>query len=153
MISNLLIKRLFSPLISILSHLHNNQSQLPQSIKFLYTTRSPPSFDLARVLFYDRLCRVFRSKPSSQRNLYLYLTGGSGGTYLADLTNVGYPISGLCNRRFSHEDLIEALGYVEDRRGVVAYICGPAGMTDEVVRLMKGVEGMDEQRVLCEKWW
>ena len=56
-------------------------------------------------------------------------------------------------QRFSHENLMVALGHVEERKGAVAYVCGPAGMTDEVVSLLRGAKGMEGRRVLCEKWW
>jgi len=56
-------------------------------------------------------------------------------------------------RRFSEEDLLNAIGPVEKRGGTVAYICGPPTMTDWAVAKLKGAEGMLEQRVLCEKWW
>lgn len=57
------------------------------------------------------------------------------------------------SRRIAHEDLMEALGPVEGRKGMVVYICGPPGMTDEFVEVMGGAEGMDGGRVFCEKWW
>ena len=56
-------------------------------------------------------------------------------------------------RRIGHEDLMEALGPVEERKGAVSYICGPPGMTDEFVGFMKSAEGMQGERVFCEKWW
>lgn len=40
-----------------------------------------------------------------------------------------------------------------DRDSVVAYVCGPAGMTDEVVDVLSKAEGMEQGRVLCERWW
>lgn len=48
---------------------------------------------------------------------------------------------------------MEALGEPGERTGVVAYVCGPAGMTDEVVGALRRADGMEEKRVLCEKWW
>lgn len=48
---------------------------------------------------------------------------------------------------------MEALGPVEKRKGVVVYICGPPGMTDEFVEVMGRAEGMDPTMVFCEKWW
>ena len=56
-------------------------------------------------------------------------------------------------RRFEEQDLIDAVGPVEDRGKVVAYVCGPPPMTDWAVEVLKGAEGMGEERVLCEKWW
>ena len=57
------------------------------------------------------------------------------------------------DRRITHEDLITALGPVEERSGVVAYVCGPARMTDEFVDVLQRADGVSVERVLCEKWW
>ena len=56
-------------------------------------------------------------------------------------------------RRFDRTDLVVALGPQEKREDVVAYVCGPPSMTDWAVDVLKGSIGMDEKRVLCEKWW
>lgn len=56
-------------------------------------------------------------------------------------------------RRVVQADLIQALGPVSERHGVVAYVCGPSGMTDEFIKVLESQEGMEERRVLCEKWW
>lgn len=56
-------------------------------------------------------------------------------------------------RRISHDDLFDALGPDETRSNTVVYICGLPTMTDEFVELLKNTPGLDENRVLCEKWW
>ncbi len=142
-----------SPLMSILSHLHNHPSQLPPYLKFLYATRFPPSFDLSHILFYKRLVSVLKSQPSKDRSLDLYLTGDSGDIHRKENMHCGDPISRIQRRRFLQEDLIAALGDVQERKCTVAYVCGPPGLTDKVVGLLREAEGMEEQRVLCEKWW
>ena len=55
--------------------------------------------------------------------------------------------------RFAKEDLLRTLGPVSERSSTVAYVCGPPAMTDSAVATLRGAEGMDEKRVLCEKWW
>ena len=55
--------------------------------------------------------------------------------------------------RIQHEDLMKALGPEEEREHTVVYICGVPGMTDEFVEVLKKAPGMEEKRVLCEKWW
>jgi hypothetical protein len=35
----------------------------------------------------------------------------------------------------------------------VVYVCGVPDMTNEFVDLLRKTEGMEEKRVLCEKWW
>ena len=146
-------RKFLSPLMSILSHLHNHPSQLPSSIRLLYTSRFPCSSDLSHILFYNRICSVFQSQPSCDRSLDLYLTGSSGIMHRPASRAQGFSDSVIHHGRFSHEALIEALGGLDERKGAVAYVCGPPGMTDEVVGLLRGAEGMEEQRVLREKWW
>jgi NAD(P)H-flavin reductase len=55
--------------------------------------------------------------------------------------------------RITHEDLFEALGPEGQRENMVVYVCGVPEMTDEFVEVLRRVKGMDEKRVLCEKWW
>lgn len=55
--------------------------------------------------------------------------------------------------RIEQGDLLDALGPVEGRGGIVAYVCGPPAMTDWAVGKLKKAEGMAEERVFCEKWW
>lgn len=66
--------------------------------------------------------------------------------YVGEHQNIEY-------RRFEEKDLHAALGPVAEREKVVAYVCGPPSMTDWAVGVLKGAIGMDESRVLCEKWW
>lgn len=56
-------------------------------------------------------------------------------------------------RLFEQQDLEIALGPVEERKGIVAYVCGPPAMTDWAVSVLRRSKGMEEERVLCEKWW
>ena len=55
--------------------------------------------------------------------------------------------------RSGEKDLINAIGPVVGRKGVVAYVCGPPPLTDWAVEVLRLAEGMDKERVLCEKWW
>ena len=56
-------------------------------------------------------------------------------------------------RRFEEKDLLKAVGTAAERRDTVAYVCGPPEMTDWAVTKLKEGEGMQEEKVLCEKWW
>jgi hypothetical protein len=56
-------------------------------------------------------------------------------------------------RRIQGHDLDEALGPEERRGTVVVYVCGLPAMTDQFVEWFKKQRGMEERRVLCEKWW
>ncbi|KAI4148156.1 MAG: hypothetical protein LQ340_005205 [Diploschistes diacapsis] len=66
--------------------------------------------------------------------------------------NIGPGVTVSNGRRFTQDDLREALGPWDARETAVVYVCGPAGMTDEVVAFLEVEEGM-RGRVLCEKWW
>lgn len=56
-------------------------------------------------------------------------------------------------RRITHEDLIAALGPENARGNTLAYVCGPPAMTDSLVAFLEKSPGMEERRVLKEKWW
>jgi len=55
--------------------------------------------------------------------------------------------------RMTREDLMEALGPVEERNQTLCYVCGPPQLTDWAVHELKNAEGVEDERVLCEKWW
>ncbi|MCJ1420520.1 hypothetical protein MMC32_006877 [Xylographa parallela] len=141
-----------NPLISIFAHIYNQPALQPEHIRFLYTSRGAAQ-TVDEILFYPRIRKLMAARPSPHRTLELYLTGPG------DASHVGETHGGLVeevsvrSRRISHDDLVSALGPVEGRKGVVAYVCGPARMTDEFVGVLQGGDGMTADRVLCEKWW
>ena len=93
------------------------------------------------------------TRPSPHRTLELYLTGPSQAAQVGESLGGPSKEASVRNRRITHDDLISALGPVKERKGVVAYVCGPASMTDEFVAVLQSAEGITEDRVLCEKWW
>lgn len=147
----------------MLSHLHNHPQHLPTSVQFLYTSKVPRD-GFASLLFFSHLNTIFKS-PSPDGKLHFYLTGSptpsSSSTHDPSNSNFfageDYKVLGanqfVHQRRLSHEDLIQALGPVLERQSVVAYVCGPSGMTDEFTKVLGSQEGMSEGRVFCEKWW
>ncbi|KAI9874013.1 MAG: hypothetical protein M1830_010295 [Pleopsidium flavum] len=136
-----------NPLMSILSHLHQ-LDQMPEEVRFLYTLRQPEPEE--RILFLSRLEAIAESVTATRFRLQLYLTGGSSPS---SPKIEGTPRTTVQHRRVTHSDLIEAISNPEDRAGAVCYICGPPAMTDEFVDVLRHAEGMEEERVLCEKWW
>lgn len=56
-------------------------------------------------------------------------------------------------RRITRDDLTAALGPEKERANTLVYTCGPPEMTDHFVAFLQKSPGMDEKRVLCEKWW
>lgn len=95
--------------------------------------RTDPSMLLPKHFLHER-----RSKNILQRS--------RDKRYVGEHHNVEY-------RRFTGEDLQTALGPIAEREKVVAYVCGPPRMTDWAVDVLRSSTGMDEKRVLCEKWW
>lgn len=55
--------------------------------------------------------------------------------------------------RITEKDLDEVLGEVPGRERTLVYVCGPKTMTDTFVEYISSREGMEKQRVMCEKWW
>lgn len=134
-------------MMSVISHLHQMR-QMPEEVRFLYTLRQPEPQD--QVLFLSRLRAIAQTVAGIQFRLQLYLTGGISPF---SLEIEGTSRTTAQHRRVTHDDLIEAIGKPEDRAGVVCYVCGPPAMTDEFVEVLRHAEGMEEERVLCEKWW
>ena len=115
----------------------------------MYSCRTPKQ-DLKEILFLDRLNKIF-CRPS--QDLRLYLTGDARPRGNIELQGPEYPSIRFVKRRFLPDDLISCLPPPERRHATVVYVCGPPQMTDQVVEFLKGLEGMSEERVLCEKWW
>ncbi|KAL9584735.1 MAG: hypothetical protein Q9203_004552 [Teloschistes exilis] len=146
-----------NPLMSILSHLHKTTNQLPEHLEFLYTTHLPPSGNLHTILFVDRIHKLFQQNLNhhNHKKFKLFLTQASRDE---EPPSLSWPASTegsrqTFRRRISHGDLLDAIGHPSGRGGTVVYVCGPPGMTDEFVGVLRGAEGMEEGRVLCEKWW
>lgn len=149
--------------MSILSHIHTELPPSLRSIHLLYSSKVPSSGDQASILFLPRLQSIFSSSTAAKWNLQLFLTRLQTSTTTPE---VPHPTSSsrepseqqtsyqtIRHRRMTHEDALDALGPLEDRDSTIAYVCGPRDMTDEVVDLLRGAEGMTEERVRCEKWW
>lgn len=129
----------------MLSHLYRTKD-LPQEVRLLYASRVSNSGEPA-FLFRNRLERIAKSGFRNPLRLQLYVTG-KPELELPKMGRVQWQ-----PRRINHADLIDAVGSPEDRAGVVCYVCGPPPMTDDFVSFLRQAQGMDEQRVLCEKWW
>lgn len=91
--------------------------------------------------------------------LSLFLTGPTGYEGWEKIEHGKLPNRTRAGR-IGERDLVGALdgwkktgGVGEGREGTVCYVCGPQRMTDEVVEFLGRQEGMEEGRVLCEKWW
>ena len=133
-------------------------------MEFLYSVRGDPSSKASSILFLDRLRSIFRPGFGPNRNFKLFLTHGVTPPSHDNETRIAatIPIQADTDyinegntefRRFGEKDLINAVGPVAGRKGVVAYVCGPPPLTDWAVNVLREAEGMGKERVLCEKWW
>jgi len=135
-----------NPLKSMISHLHET-STMPPEVKFLYTVRWPSETkSLDQILFYKDL-RTIAESDSRHFVLQLFITDGS-----KDLGKENEN-SNPRFRRITHEDLRTAVVEGGHPESTVCYICGVPSMTDDFVDFLQKTKGLDQQRVLCEKWW
>ncbi|RMJ24950.1 hypothetical protein PHISP_04186 [Aspergillus sp. HF37] len=159
-----------NPLISILSHLNNNDPSFPippssLNINILYTTRlpkglsateAPPETILDQILFLPRLRQIMRAQSHARRlriSVELFITDLPEHSPL-----VAAPPPDLIihSRRIKRQDLQAAVvgeDALVNPKDSVCYLCGPPRMTDEFVDEMRGLLGGETERVLFEKWW
>ena len=148
-----------SPLISIITHLILH-SDYHGRIELLYSSRKSASGNITSILFMERIHELFKRDPSQRRYHYTIFCTDSPTLHPFTFTRkwgkdmhfVGEHQT-VEFRRFGEKDLETALGPVAERESTVAYVCGPPAMTDWAVDVLKRSKGMDQERVLCEKWW
>lgn len=117
------------------------------------------------ILFLDRLTGIliqahheFPDRIRINKKLYLHLTNVSPEDQArihkkAIRDYAAHDRLEVYERRFVHNEIVNSLGPEEEIANTVVYVCGPPSMTDEVVEALRNVQGMSEDRVLCEKWW
>ena len=140
---------------------------IPGRVRVLYTSRrlkkknengdgDGEQEEEEAILFEERMVALARKWGGSKSIDYKYTLfetqKGKGSTVEAALDESGAHAI-IKRRRIDHSDLREALGPDQDRANTVVYVCGVPQMTDEFVDFLKKQPGMDEKRVLCEKWW
>lgn len=139
-----------NPLMSMVSFIGgekvNGRLEGVKEVRFLYSTKEEGSGE--QVLFLSRLVYFYRVLEGE---LSLFLTGSTMGK--EEDIEVSNQMIRAKRRRILEEDLLEALGPVEDRANTVCYICGVPTMTDEFIEKARKAEGMLEENVLFEKWW
>lgn len=139
-----------NPLMSILSSLAQ-EADLPREIRFIYTVRdSGEPRSPNEVLFLRRLITIFQTCQVTGE-LGFHLTPGPGKTEDADEQKDGQFRS--LKRRVTKEDVLDALGPVDERQHTLCYICGVPTMTDEYVEMVQKAEGIKPEHVLFERWW
>ncbi|KAJ6068574.1 hypothetical protein N7499_010461 [Penicillium canescens] len=156
-----------NPLISIISHLNNNDpnTTCPPKVHILYSTRLPKGNEnlsleekLEQILFLPRLRQIMQSQKQSRRTeifLDLFLTNLPPGSNQLGIDRAG--LSTIHAGRISESYLRDVVVNASERmdlKDTVCYVCGPPGMTDSVVEVLGRVLGEGgEQRIFFEKWW
>jgi NAD(P)H-flavin reductase len=155
---------LYSPLISILAHLHQSGCQL-KHVHMLYSTKLPSNLCTpSEVLFLPRLLDIFESSVATdqvpRRNLQLFLTSTLDGSTLQSLdvpalfSEIASSSVSVSVGRITDADLLTVAGEGPKERGSsVYYVCGPPDMTDHVVQFLQSQKDVIADQVLCEKWW
>lgn len=152
-----------NPIISMISALNEaGTSQIlggmVKTVRVLYSSRRETNSNCqgaAEVLFETRLMEIARRWEQHEHVDYKYAFFETS-SQTGDEHKHGRlrPSNMLVHpRRISQDDLLETLGPQDNRGNTVVYVCGHPTMTDEFVELLKHTPGMDEKRVLCEKWW
>lgn len=136
-------------------------------IELLYSARKGPSGKISSVLFMKWIHKLFEMDPQRRHHYTVFCTDPSTldsktlpgvkqykitRERSEDLKYVG-EYQSIEFRPFDAKDFEIALGPVAEREKVVAYVCGPPPMTEWAVAVLQRFEGMDQKRVLCEKWW
>ncbi|KAK4242249.1 oxidoreductase NAD-binding domain-containing protein 1 [Achaetomium macrosporum] len=163
-----------NPLMSMLSWLgeQGDDGRFDAEVRVLYSVKDPRGMNSSNgndnvdgdgvvregreILFLERIVELFKAPTRLKGGLRLFLTGSEGDRSGND-KNVVKCADGVevpfMRRRMAVKDVEEALGC--DKEDAVAYVCGVPAMTDEFVQALvsPGGFGMDEKRVLFEKWW
>ena len=141
-----------NPIMSMLSAMHSlgpgKIGGMPKNVRVLYTVRKTAE----EILFYERIERIAQSYSEIKDVDLRFVMFETGSTEKSHEVIKIEKIQHI-SRRITHEDLLDCLGLEGDRQNTVVYICGLPKMTDEFVDFAQEQPGMDEKRVLCEKWW
>ncbi|KAJ5296024.1 hypothetical protein PENANT_c021G09868 [Penicillium antarcticum] len=155
-----------NPLISIISHLNNNDPNTicPSKIHILYSTRLPKGHEnlsleekLEQILFLPRLRQIMKSQIQSRRteiHLDLFLTDLTAVSDQFGLEEAGLSVhTGRITETYLHEVAVGA-SERNDLRDTVCYVCGPPAMTDAMVDVLGRMLGEGgKKRIFFEKWW
>ncbi|RDW94185.1 FAD-dependent oxidoreductase [Aspergillus mulundensis] len=156
-----------NPLISMLSHLNNNDESTglyhpSLNIHVLYSSKLPesestnPESALDQILFLRRLREIIRAQSQCQRlriNLDLFLSNLNQSSPLLRQPPKDVAIQ---SRRINRDDLARSVTGTDTKfapNETVCYVCGPPQMTDEIVETATGLLNGQKDHVFFEKWW
>jgi ferredoxin-NADP reductase len=147
-----------NPIMSMLSAMHGLGSGrvggMVGCVRVLYTVRKRIGEE---VLFYKRIKDIAGSYERNENVDFKFVLHETGGEGMEGVSDAEGPVKSKSvehkSRRIEHGDLLDCLGPEEERKKAVVYVCGPPMMADEFVDVLGKVPGMENGRVLCEKWW
>lgn len=130
---------------------------LPPRLRILYSSKRGinESGKPEEVLFEERLSAITAKRAQKQDDVdfkYTFFDTSQNASTGSEKKDVPGNMQVL-QRRIAHDDLFEALGPENKRQNTLVYVCGLPAMTDEFVELLRKAPGMEEKRVLSEKWW
>lgn len=129
---------------------------LPPRLRILYTSKrgADGKGKPEEVLFEERLKAIAAKRGQKDEVDFTYTFFNTSRNVTAESERTDIPENmQVLRRRIEHNDLFEALGPEQRRRSTLVYVCGLPAMTDHYVELLRKAPGMEEKRVLCEKWW
>lgn len=151
-----------NPIMSMLSAMDSQGADrlggMPKRIRLLYSSKrgTDKHGKTEEILFEKRLQALAQKWIQKEAADFKCVFCETSATSTDKVKADGEPLPSnmvVLRRRLSHDDLFEALGPVDNRENALAYICGLPAMTDDFVEILKEASGMEEKRVLCEKWW
>lgn len=132
---------------------------MPKRVTILYSSKRTldKTGKAEEVLFEHRLKAIAKKWAGKTKEADLqyrfFETSGEKSSETSEQENTSLDNFEYLTRRITRQDLLEALGPEGKRGNTLAYVCGLPDMTDGFVDVLKTAPGMDERRVLCEKWW
>lgn len=142
-------------MISAMNELGTNSKigGMVKTVRLLYSAKRErdQQGNAEEILFEKRLKDIAEEWRDVKDVDYQYTLFETGGRQTQEEKTAGNITTRF--RRINHNDLFEAIGPEETRDRTVVYVCGLPAMTDEFVDLLRKTPGLDEKRVLCEKWW
>ena len=147
-----------NPIMSMLSAMHeagpNRLGGMVKEVRVLYTARPEKNTQTGEdeaILFAKRLRGIADHWKDHEQVNFRYTQFITGIT--SERIDQPPGAQSTQYRRITQRDLDDAMGPEGQREHTVVYVCGLPAMTDEFVDYLKRAPGMDEKRVLCEKWW
>ncbi|KIX92150.1 uncharacterized protein Z520_12143 [Fonsecaea multimorphosa CBS 102226] len=149
-----------NPIMSMISAMHvlgaDKLGGMPRTVRVLYASRRERNDETGaeeEILFEKRLKGIAEKWRDHDRVDFKYSLFVTSGTEETKQDEVAEGNIATRYRRIKHDDLFDALGPEGSRAHTAVYVCGLPTMTDEFVALLQKAPGMEERRVLCEKWW